>query len=97
VGDIVIVKDDQSKRLFWKVAKVEQLIMSRDGKFGAAVIWVSTPKGTTQLLQRSLKYLFPIEVSSQLKENTITEERVTADQNLDNRVDLESSQGLRHT
>jgi len=76
VGDVVIVKDDQTKRLFWKLTKVVELLISKDGNTRAAVVQVSTSKGTTQLLRRSLKHLFPIEVSSQPRENTATEERV---------------------
>jgi len=105
VGDVVIVKDDQTKRLFWKLAKVVELLISKDGNTQAAVVQVSTSKGTTQLLQRSLKHLFPIEVLSQPRENTATEERVNdlrAGQNheglnLDNQHQTEPSQGLRRS
>jgi hypothetical protein len=30
-GDIVILKNESTKRLFWKIAKVEELIRSIDG------------------------------------------------------------------
>ena len=105
VGDIVVVKDDRTKRLFWKLAKVEELLTGKDGKIRAAVVRVSTPKGTTQLLRRSVKHLFPIEVPSQYKENTIAEEQVNdpnngqnnCNQSLDDHNHDGLSQGLRRS
>ena len=32
VGQMVILKDDTTKRLFWKLAIVEELLPGRDGK-----------------------------------------------------------------
>ena len=36
VGDIVIIRNDQTKRIFWKLAKVEQLLPGDDGVTRAA-------------------------------------------------------------
>ena len=38
VGDIVILKEDGTPRLFWKLAKKEDLIQSDDGMIRAAKI-----------------------------------------------------------
>ena len=66
VRDVVIVKDDNVKRCFWKLAVVEQLIEGKDGHVRAAVIKVgesnSSRKGVT--LKRSIKHLYPIEVKA---------------------------------
>ena len=105
MGDVVVVKDDQTKRLFWKLAKVEELLTGKDGKIRAAMVRVSTPKGTTQLRRRSLKHLFPIEVPSRHKENTAAEERVEGPQDEQNHDELNledqnrdgPSQGLRRS
>ena len=59
----MLVRDDLTKRLFWKLAKVEELLTGRDEKIRAAVIRSSTSRGPSQLLRRSLKHLFPIELS----------------------------------
>ena len=61
-GDVVGLKSDTSKRLFWKLAIVDKLLMGVDGHVQAAVIKVSEPQGGTKLLRRSVKHLFPIEV-----------------------------------
>ena len=73
VGDIVVVKNDASKRLFWKLAVVDHLLTSADGNVRAANVRVSEPNGNTKLLRRSVKHLFPIEVrQEQCQELKIT-------------------------
>ena len=61
-GDVVVVKDDASKRLFWKLGVVQDLITGDDQQVRAAVIKASDPKGHTSLLRRSVRHLYPIEV-----------------------------------
>ena len=69
VGDIVVVKSDTSKRLFWKLAIVDNLLTSTDGNVRAANVRVSESSGNTKILRRSVKHLFPIEVGQdQLQE-----------------------------
>ena len=63
-GDVVILKQDTSKRIFWKLAVVDELLMGADGHVRAAVVRVPEPQGGTKLLRRSVKHLFPIEVRS---------------------------------
>ena len=62
VGNVVVVKSDTSKRLFWKLAIVDNLLTSADDRVRAANVRVSEPSGNTKLLRRSVKHLFPIEV-----------------------------------
>ena len=38
VADIVIIQNDSTKRNFWKLGKVEQLLMVEDGIIRAAVV-----------------------------------------------------------
>ena len=40
IGDIVIIRSDQTKRNFWKLAKVEQLLCGEDGVARAAIVRV---------------------------------------------------------
>ena len=49
VGDIVVVKDDQTKHQFWKLARVEELIIGRDNVIHAAKKRVPNAKGTSIL------------------------------------------------
>ena len=73
-GDVVVVKDDASKRLFWKLGVVQDLITGDDQQVRAAVVKVSDPKGHTSLLRRSVRHLYPIEVRDENIEDVPTTE-----------------------
>ena len=78
-GDVVVVKDDTSKRLFWRLAVVTDLITGDDQQVRVAVIKVSNPPGNTRLLRRSVRHLYSIEVKNEdIKElmSVSTEETV---------------------
>ena len=63
VGDIVILKNDSSPRLFWKVAQVEELLPGRDNAIRSARICVlSESNKKTMLLRRPVQHLIPLEV-----------------------------------
>lgn len=62
-GDIVIIRNDQTKRVFWKLTKVEQLLRGEDGIARAAVVRVFRENANhSQILRRSIQHLIPIEV-----------------------------------
>ena len=63
VGDIVILKEDGRPRLFWKLAKIQDLIQSADGIIRAAKIrLVHGEKGKTTELRRPIQHLIPLEL-----------------------------------
>ena len=63
VGDIVILKNESSPRLFWKVARVEELLPGRDNVIRSARICVlSESNKKTMLLRRPVQHLIPLEV-----------------------------------
>ena len=62
VGDMVILKNENTKRCFWKTCKVVELIKGKDNVVRAAKIRVPTEKGTT-VLSRPLRLLIPLEIS----------------------------------
>ena len=49
--------------MFWKLAKVEELLPGKDGNIRGAVIKVSNAFRNPRLLKRKVKHLFPLEVS----------------------------------
>lgn len=63
IGDVVILKNDTSNRMFWKLAKVEELLPAKDGSIRAAIVKVSNADHNPRLLKRSAKHLFPLEVN----------------------------------
>ena len=64
VGDMVIIKDDQEKRIFWKLARIQELIPGKDGSVRSARIVVCTDRGKigNKLFCRPLKLLILLEV-----------------------------------
>ena len=66
VRDMVIIKDDQEKRMFWKMARIQELIPGKDGSVRSVTIVVCTDKGKigNKVLCRPLKLLIPLEVPS---------------------------------
>ena len=60
-GDVVVLKSDTSKCVFWKLAIVEELLKGNDGQVRAAVVNMTDPQGGTKLLRRSIKHLSLIE------------------------------------
>ena len=62
VGDIVILKDVQTKRSFWKFSKIIQLISGADGNVRAARIQL-VADNSKRIFTRPLKLLVPLEVS----------------------------------
>ena len=67
VGDIVILKDDSTKRAFWKLAKIQELIVGRDQRVRAAVI---KAPDSSRCLRCSITQLIPIELKDTNKSDT---------------------------
>ena len=62
VGDVVVLKDNTSKHIFWRLAIVNELSKGNDNKVRAAVVKLMDPRGGHKLLRRSIRHLYPIEV-----------------------------------
>ena len=74
VGDIVILKQESSNRMFWKLAKVEELLPGRDGTVRSAIVKVANTDKNPCFMRRSVKHLFPIEVNAKLDEDEVNRE-----------------------
>lgn len=64
VGEVVILKDDTTKKMYWKLAVVEELISGRDGQIRAAVVRIINCDSKPSRIRRSVKHLIPIEVQA---------------------------------
>ena len=63
VGDVVVLKKESTPRMFWKLARVTELIKSKDNVIRAAkVIVVNSGKGRTIELRQPIQYLVPLRV-----------------------------------
>ncbi len=78
-GDVAVLKDDKSTRVLWKLAKVEELIRSRDNVFLAAMVRVvNSDEGRSIVLRRPIQHLIPLELpSTSEEEDHVSEVRET--------------------
>ena len=61
-GDVVVLKEDCTARCLWKLAKITELIIGRDGRIRAAKVQLlSKDKVTT--IRRPVQHLVPLEVN----------------------------------
>ena len=70
VNDLVMLHDESQPRGFWKLAKIENLIIGSDGRIRGATVRVSSKDGTTTTLQRPLSLLYPLEINTPDKSST---------------------------
>ena len=63
VGDVVILRDELTKRVFWRLGIVTELLTGKDGLTRAAIVRTVNSE-RTQLLRRSVKHLIPVELKS---------------------------------
>lgn len=64
VGDIVLLKNDSTNRIHWKIARVEELIPGADGKVRASIVKVGNSDKRPTYFRRVIQHLIPIEVKS---------------------------------
>ena len=62
VGDVVLLRDEQTKRNFWKLCRVVELLESKDGSVRAAKVQVGSSSGGKKVLRRALNFLVPLEI-----------------------------------
>ena len=73
IEDVVVLKNDTTKRSFWKLAIVEELLTGIDGKVRTAVV-KATSGNNSKLLRCSVLHLIPIEVKAEESEELCREE-----------------------
>ena len=62
-GDVVILKNDQTKRAFWKLSRVIECFTGIEGNIRGAKVEVASSKGK-KVLNRPIQHLVPLEVAS---------------------------------
>ena len=64
VGDIMVLRNDSTKRHFWKLVVVQQLLTGSDGVVRAAIVRVVDCEGKSSVLRQSIRHLIPIEAGT---------------------------------
>jgi hypothetical protein len=59
----VVLKNEGTARIFWKFAKVEELIPSRDQVVRSAKVSVLNEANKKTLLRRPIQHLVPLEIN----------------------------------
>ena len=62
-GDLVLVHEQSCPWGFWKVAKVKELIVGKDGHIRGAVLKLPLKNNQPTFLQRPIQHLYPPEIS----------------------------------
>ena len=68
----MLLKNDSTKRIFWKLARVEELIPGADGTVRAGIVKVGSDDKRPSYLWRVVQHLIPIEVKS-IENNEVTQ------------------------
>ena len=64
----MLLRKDSSRRAFWKLGKVEELIPGKDGEVRAAVVKVGRNLRHPALLRRAMQHLILIEIKADPEE-----------------------------
>ncbi|KZS16492.1 Uncharacterized protein APZ42_017771 [Daphnia magna] len=68
LGDVVVIHDDNTKRLMWKVGVVKELIPSKEGLIRSVIL--KTPHGN--LINRAIQSFHPLELREDQDEDLET-------------------------
>lgn len=94
VGDIVLIHDDKP-RGFWRMARVQETVIGRDGHTRGAVLRVAGKNHPT-VLQRPLQRLYPLEINCCLKEPpkpSVCEDNICTTENEGTTTDVADQDG----
>jgi hypothetical protein len=64
IGDVVLVEDDKLKRQKWRIGRIDELFISKDGVIRGAGLTTKTKDGTGRL-RRPLNKLYPFEKANE--------------------------------
>ncbi|XP_028415551.1 uncharacterized protein LOC114538623 [Dendronephthya gigantea] len=70
VGDVVLIQEDNVKRLNWPIAVIESLLKGRDGNARAATVRMFNKAGKLATTRRAVQRLYPVEVNDSEREVT---------------------------
>ena len=63
VGDVVIIHDENLPRSFWKLGRIQDLIIGKDGQTRGATVSIAGKNRRFTSLNRPLQLLYPLEIN----------------------------------
>ena len=72
VGEVVLIEEDNVKRLNWPIAVIESLLKGKDGNVRAATVRMFNKVGRLATTRRAVQRLYPVEAVNSKKTGTIT-------------------------
>ena len=98
VGEVVILRNNSTSRMFWKLALVEELLPGRDGIVKAAQVKIVNTEQNCRIFTRSVKHLVLLELNanSQTKLPVESEQEVCIPPDNDNDSPLKSMLNRSH-
>ena len=70
IGDVVLIEEDMTKRSQWRIGRVDEIIISKDGSICGAGLVTNTELGKGRL-KRPLNKLYPFESNNNELNNEI--------------------------
>ena len=77
ICDVVVVHSEERPRGFWKLARVEDTIIGRDGQIRGAVVRLHAKGNRTSILQRPIQRLYPLEINCHIEDSKEDEYETT--------------------
>ena len=74
VGDVVLIQEDNVKRLNWPIAVIESLLKGKDGNVRAETVRTFNKAGKFTTTRRAVQRLYPVEVGDTEREGEDTSE-----------------------
>ena len=68
VGDVVLIQEENVKRLNWPIAVIESLLKGKDGNVRAAIVRMFNKAGRLATTRRAVQRLYPVEVRDTKRE-----------------------------
>ena len=79
VDDVVVISSKQP-RAFWKLGRVEEVLVGKDGETRGAVLRVAGEGRRSTILQRPIQLLYPLEVPCSCQETSSEDQDITSTQ-----------------
>ncbi len=76
VGDVILLKSDKTRRGFWTLARVEELLPGGDGEIRVGRVKVLSNDNKSIILRRSITHLIPLEIRANKKDSNTAEVHV---------------------